>query len=139
MYQRIILLHVNDLIQVIFAARFIWTQHSNMTTLLFHRKTCDLFFLKIIWFCLPWWFCYQVLICCNTIPPCDQHENIIPSVELNVVKLKDKYIIKGRYGLWFFVFNKTSIQNSFVQFTMGIVRYCLLGCQWHTPVLTVNN
>ena len=65
-----ILLHVNDLIQVIFAARFIWTQHSNMTTLLFHRKTCDLFFLKIIWFCLPWWFCYQVLICCNTIPPC---------------------------------------------------------------------
>ena len=43
----IMLLHVNDSIQVIFAARFIWRQHSNMTTLLFHRKTCDLFFLKI--------------------------------------------------------------------------------------------
>ena len=41
-----ILLHVNDSIQVIFAARFIWRQHSNMTTLLFHRKTCDVVFLK---------------------------------------------------------------------------------------------
>ena len=32
MYERIILLYVNGLIQVIFAARFIWRQNSNMTT-----------------------------------------------------------------------------------------------------------
>ena len=70
MYQRIILLHINDSTQVIFAARFIWRQHSNMTTLLFHRKTCDLFFLKITWFCVPWWFCYQGLIRRNAIPSC---------------------------------------------------------------------
>ena len=70
MYQRIIVLHVSDSIQVIFAARFIWRQHSNMTTLLFHQKTCDLFFLKITWFCVPWWFCYQVLIRHNAIPSC---------------------------------------------------------------------
>ena len=39
------LIHVNDSIQVIFAARFSWRQHSNMTTLLFHQKTCDIVYL----------------------------------------------------------------------------------------------
>ena len=67
----IILLHVNDLIQVIFAARFICRrQHSNMTTLLFYRKTCDWFFLKIMWFCVPWRFCYHSLIFLDAIAPC---------------------------------------------------------------------
>ena len=60
MYQRIVVLHVNDLLQVVFAARFIWRQHSNTTTLRFHWKTWDLFFLEITRFCVrrnaspPW-------------------------------------------------------------------------------------
>ena len=36
----------------------------------FHQKTCDLFFLKITWLCVPWWFCYQVLIHHNAISSC---------------------------------------------------------------------
>ena len=107
---------------LIFAARFIWRQHSNMTTLLFHRKTCsDLFFLKITWFCVPWWFCYQVLIRRNAIIPCVINMKIL-------------------FHVWnLILYNKTSIQKSFVQFTMCLLRNCLLGCQWHMPVLAVNN
>ena len=51
MYRRIIVLHVNDLLQVVFAARFIWRQHSNTKTIRFQWKTWDLFFLEITRFC----------------------------------------------------------------------------------------
>ena len=118
---------------LIFAARFIWRQHSNMTTLPFHRKTCnDLFFLKITWFCVPWWFCCQVLIRRNAIIPCVINMKIL-------FHLWNLILYKGSLWLVLFSYNKTSIQKSIVQFTMCLVRYCLLGCQWHMPVLTGNN
>ena len=62
---------VNDSIQVIFATRFIWRQHSIMTTLLFHRKTYDVVFLKnyVILCTLVNLLEYQVLIRRNAIPP----------------------------------------------------------------------
>ena len=85
-YQRITVLHFNDSPQVILAARFIWRWHSNNTTTLrFQWKTCDFFFVQITWFCTPLWFRY---------------ENIIPCVE---------------FGLFYFLYSKTSVQNSFVQ------------------------
>ena len=138
MYQRIILLHVNDSIQVIFAARFIWRQHSNMTTLFFHWKTCDLFFLKITWFCVPWWFCYQGLIHRNAIPSCVIKMEILFRV-WNLILFKGQKISLRSSWLVLFLYNKTSIQNSFVQFIMSLIRYCVLGCLWHTPLLTVSN
>ena len=65
MYQRITVLHFNDSLQVILAARFIWRWHSNNTTTLrFQWKTCDLFFVQITWFCTPLSFRYEVWICC---------------------------------------------------------------------------
>ena len=54
MCQRIIVLHINDSLQVVFAARFVWRRHSNTTTLRFQWKPCDLFFLinyVILHFC----------------------------------------------------------------------------------------
>ena len=64
MYQRITVLHFNDSLEVILAARFIWRWHSNNTTTLrFQWKTCDLFFVQITWFCTPLWFRYEVWIC----------------------------------------------------------------------------
>ena len=73
MYQRIILLHVNDLIEVIFAARFIWRQHSNTTKLHDFVYLGD--FVKILSFDTPQ----------RNSSLCDQHENIIPCVEFNIV------------------------------------------------------
>ena len=87
MYQRIIVPHVNDPIQVVFAARFIWRRHSNTTTLRFLWKTCDLFFLEITWLCVPLWFRYQVWIHRNASPPCVINIKIFFHV-WNLVKFK---------------------------------------------------
>ena len=108
MYQRITVLHVNDSLQVILAARFIWRWHSNNTTTLrFQWKTCDLFFVQITWFCTPLWFRYEVWIC-----------RMISMKILfhvwNLILFKGQKYHQGSLA-YIILYSKTSVQNSFAQ------------------------
>ena len=66
MYQRITVLHFNDSLQVILAARFIWIWHSNNTTTLrFEWKTWFVFrtnhmILHALWFRYEVWICRMI-------------------------------------------------------------------------------
>ena len=107
MYQRITVLHFNDSLQVILAARFIWRWHSNNTTTLrFQWKTCDLFIVQndfahlchfVTKFGYAVWSAWKYYSMCG-ISYC----------------LKDKNIIKVPW-LILFLYSKTSVQNNFVQ------------------------
>ena len=82
----------------------------NTTTLHFFMH---FFFVKITWFCIPLWLRYHVWIRCNASPPCVINMKIFS----HVWNSKEKNIIEVPW-LVLFLYNITSIQNSFVECTM---------------------
>ena len=103
-----------------------WRLHAYLTSGIVTLKTCNLFFLKITLFCVPWWFCYQVLICRNAIPPCVINMKMLFHV-WNLILFKGQNIIKGPYGLFYFCIIKHQSRTVLSSLLwLCLVRYCLL-------------